>query len=53
MRPRGAILRKLLGVILALTGTIIIIEFVPLRIWYISLVFLILIFITVLFWFLY
>ncbi len=53
MKPRGILIRKLLGVILGLTGTIIIIEFVPLKVWYIILGVLLILFVIVLFWYLY
>lgn len=34
MRRRGSIIRKTLGITIGLIGAIIIIEFIPLKVWY-------------------
>ncbi|MDK2918332.1 MAG: hypothetical protein PWQ37_1065 [Candidatus Petromonas sp.] len=49
MKRRGLLIRKILGVILGLTGTIIVIEFVPLKIWYTILFCLLVVFLIILF----
>lgn len=49
MLRRKLVLKKILGIILGLTGAIIVIEFVPLKIWYIVLCGLIICFFIVLF----
>ncbi|SHJ70521.1 hypothetical protein SAMN02745883_00205 [Caminicella sporogenes DSM 14501] len=48
LRRKGCLLRKMLGVILGLTGAIILVEFVPIKIWYTVLFILIVIFIVIL-----
>lgn len=49
MLRRKVVMRKILGVILGLIGAIIVIEFVPVKIWYILLFGLIISFFIVLF----
>lgn len=49
LRRNRLLLRRFLGVILGLAGAIIVIEFIPLQLWYILLFSLIIIFFLVLF----